>query len=479
MGVAVLRPGLVALALWMALAGPMAAQEAAPDGVIDLATDAASDARIRDRITDILTGLDGFDGVRVAVDSGIVTLTGEVLDRAAVARLDRLAGRVEGVVEVQNSVTETTDLSERLNPVLSRFKARVEQTIAWLPLLAVAAVAALVIGLTGGWIARRRQPWDRIAPNPFIAEILRQVVRLAFWLGAIVVALDILGASALLGTFLGAAGIMGIALGFAVRDTVENFIASVMLSLRQPFRPNDLIELEGHLGRVIRLTSRATTLLSLDGNHIRIPNATVFKAQIVNYTRNPERRFSFDLGVDAGADLHKVRELGLATLKGLPFTLDQPAPAVWVQEVGDSNVLLRFSAWLTQQGADFNIARGEAIRILKETIEGAGYGLPEPIYRVKLEDITAEMAGAGRDGAPSATEGGTEAAGSEALARHSRTKAHAPAPQPLPQALPEPLQPPVDVAPDTAIEKMADADRRKSGPDASEPNLLSANAPQE
>jgi small conductance mechanosensitive channel len=54
----------------------------------------------------------------------------------------------------------------------------------------------------------------------------------------------------------------------------------------------------GRLGHVIRLTSRATILLSLDGNHIRIPNATVFKAKIINYSRNDERRFTFALGID-------------------------------------------------------------------------------------------------------------------------------------------------------------------------------------
>ncbi|MCB0384011.1 MAG: mechanosensitive ion channel, partial [Bdellovibrionales bacterium] len=51
---------------------------------------------------------------------------------------------------------------------------------------------------------------------------------------------------------------------------------------RQPFRPNDTVEIEGDQGKVIRLTSRATILLSFDGNHIRIPNSTVYKARIVN-----------------------------------------------------------------------------------------------------------------------------------------------------------------------------------------------------
>ena len=83
-----------------------------------------------------------------------------------------------------------------------------------------------------------------------LAEVVR---RSGGWLtiAGIVVALDILGVTALLSTILGAAGIAGLAIGFAVRDTVENFIASVLLSMRQPFRPNDVVEIEGDIGKVI------------------------------------------------------------------------------------------------------------------------------------------------------------------------------------------------------------------------------------
>ena len=96
----------------------------------------------------------------------------------------------------------------------------------------------MIVTILGFAIARLRQPRDRFAPNAFIAEIYRQLVRLVFVLTGLVLALDVMNATALLSTILGAAGIIGLALGFAVRDTVENFIASIMLSIRQPFRPN-------------------------------------------------------------------------------------------------------------------------------------------------------------------------------------------------------------------------------------------------
>lgn len=417
-----------------------------PAGTIAVAETADLDQAIAKRISAILAELDGYDAVQVQVDAGIVTLTGTALDSQSVSRLDRLVSRVDGVVEIQNRVHETTELGARLRPVLTRFAERASQTIAFIPLLAVALIAAGATIWIGAIIARLRQPWDRLAPNPFIAEILRTAIRAAFWLMAIVAALDIMGAAALLSTFLGAAGIIGIAIGFAVRDTVENFISSVMLSLRQPFRPNDLVEIAGNVGRVIRLTSRATTLLSLDGNHIRIPNAAVFKAVITNYTRNPERRFIFELGVDASCELAAVRALGLETLKKLPFILPSPDPAVWVSDVGESNVILQFSGWVTQSGAEFNKARGEAIRVLKETLEHAGFGLPEPIYRIRMEDITP--------------------ATDDETADMTVTEQTPPPPPARPTD--------IDIAPDAAFERMVEA-----GKDEGEPNLLSNHAPQE
>ena len=265
---------------------------------------------------------------------------------------------------------------------MERFRQRMGQVVAYLPLLAVAVLAfGLIFGL-GLLIARVRQPWDRLAPNAFIADIYRTVVRLGFLIAGLVLALDILGATALLSTILGAAGIIGLAIGFAVRDTVENFIASIMLSIRQPFRPNDTIEINGDEGKVIRLTSRATILLSYDGNHIRIPNATVFKSRIVNFTRNAERRFLFDVGVAPDSDLALALRLAEDSLAALPFTLPTPAPSVWIQEIGDSTVTLRMTAWIDQRESGLLAAKSESIRLILNRFTESGIAMPEPTYRV-------------------------------------------------------------------------------------------------
>jgi small conductance mechanosensitive channel len=353
-----------------------------PDGTIAVDTDATQDAAIAVRIREIIGQLDGYEEISVVVADGIVTLGGTVIDAAQITALNGLVARVEGVVAIENEVVESTDVRERLDPAIARIEGRIAQFTAVLPLILVAVGAGLLVMFAGFFIASRQWPWDRMAPNAFIADIYRQIVRLSFVILGVVLALDLLNLTALLGTILGAAGIIGLAIGFAVRDTVENFIASIMLSIRQPFRPKDLVEIEGELGHVIRLTSRATILLSLDGNHIRLPNATVFKAKIVNYSRNDERRFTFALGIDPGADIAKAQKIVLDALSELPFVLDTPAPGVWVEGLGASTIDLTAAAWIMQHQTSIGMAKGEAVRVVKARLEEAGIGLPEPTYRL-------------------------------------------------------------------------------------------------
>ncbi len=344
-----------------------------------------TDEAIASRLRAIVSALE-HDEITVSVNAGVVTLSGDIADPAVSQNVAGIAERLEGVVAVNDAVAASDDIAQQINPAFERFRARIDQLVARLPLFFLAAAAFAVIVILGVMLARMRF-WDRLAPNAFIAGIYRQAFRVACGIVGIVVALDLLGAAALLGTILGAAGIVGLAIGFAVRDTVENFVASIMLSLRQPFRPNDLVEIEGDVGRVIRLTSRATILLSLDGNHVRIPNATVFKGRIVNFTQNPARRFSFDIGIDPDADLEATRMLAQSALEAQAFVLDDPEELVWIENITEAGAILRVTGWIDQNETGFVTARGDAIRLVKDAIEAAGVAIPDTTYRIRLEGM--------------------------------------------------------------------------------------------
>jgi small-conductance mechanosensitive channel len=373
----------LALTLFLACAVPAAAQEAS--GPITTENSAQQDAAIAIRIREILTELEIYEDVTVTVNEGVVTLRGTTTSTLDAAELDPLTARIQGVVAVRNQVTETTDLVRRLDPAMDRFRARVDQMIIFLPLALVAAVVFALVVMLGFAIARARQPWERLAPNAFVADIYRQLLRISFVIIGIIIALDIVNATALLSTILGAAGIIGLALGFAVRDTVENFIASVMLSFRQPFRPNDTVEINGDIGKVIRLTSRATILLSFDGNHIRIPNAVVFKSRIINYSQNEERRFMFSMIVERDADLQETRNLVAQTVQDLPYILAEPAAQTWIEALHPAGVELVITGWIDQNTTSMVRAKGEALRQVKLAIQAAGIVIPDATQAIEIK----------------------------------------------------------------------------------------------
>ena len=369
---------IIAFALVSLLTSPVVAQ----DTQIAAETTAQQDADIANRLRDILIALGDFEDVTVVVDEGVVTLRGTTVSAMDANRVEALAERVVGVVAVQNEITETTEIARRIDPALDRFRARLGQLVGILPLALVSLGLFAAIVVVGFGLARLRQPWDRMAPNAFIADIYRQLIRLGFIVAGLVIALDFMNATALLSTILGAAGIIGLALGFAVRDTVENFIASIMLSVRQPFRPNDTVEINGDQGKVIRLTSRATILLSFDGNHIRIPNATVFKSRIVNFSQHSDRRFMFTIMIDRSCDLQRARELMEQTLVELPFVLAEPAPLVWIEELGPLGARIDLTGWVDQGATSVVLAKGEAIRQVKRALSEAGIDIPDATQNV-------------------------------------------------------------------------------------------------
>lgn len=413
---------------------------------------AVSDTEIQGRIAEIYNEIDSLSEVTVNVSSGVVTLGGQTATADAAERAESIAGRVTGVVTVENAIGRDVSVDSRVSPALGELRAYGEDAIKFAPLFALALATFILIALFGWVLSQWGAFWRRVAPNAFIAELAATTIRVVFLVLGAVAALSLLDATALLGAFLGAAGVLGLAVGFAVRDTIENYIASIMLSLRQPFRPNDHVVIDEREGHVIRLTSRATILMTPDGNHLRIPNSSVFKAVILNYTRNSERRFEFELGVDADDDPIAAIETGLDAIKAQSFVLKEPAPLAYIRNVGDSNILIFFAAWIDQNHAGFQKSRSAALSAAKDALEEAGFALPEPIYRLRFDadapPILKDMSGASvRETTPGA------------------------APRPRPKT----AKAAPDVRPDTHIAKKVEEERREAG----EGDLLEENAPVE
>lgn len=272
-----------------------------------------------------------------------------------------------------------------LEPVFERLREEAYALLAALPLFALAVVVVVAAWWLGRWLSRRGLLARTVArKSPFLRDLAITTVRWMVLLAGMVVALEILNATAMVGAVLGTAGVLGVALGFAFKDILENYLAGILMSLRQPFAPRDHVVIDGNEGMVVALTSRATILMTLDGNHLRLPNALVFRSVTLNYTRNPTRRFEFDIGIGVNDDLVRAQQIGILEMHKVKGVVTTPPPRALITALGDSNVQMRFQGWVDQGQHDFLLVKSEGIRRVKLALEAAGMDLPEPIYRVQM-----------------------------------------------------------------------------------------------
>ncbi len=361
------------------------AQETTPASNAPIAVkDATADSAIRKRIREIYDAVGGFEDISIKVQSGVVTLSGEVSNTKLRDEAKSIAERTDGVVLTINRVTEAAAIDHQLAPAFSKLKEMGRTAVLKLPLFGIAIVLIIIFWVIAGFVNRYDGWLDRFKFSSLAKQLTKRVIRLAIVVIGFIIALEILDATAIVGAILGAAGLAGLALGFAFKNIVENYLAGILLSTRNPFEIGDSIEIDGKAGKVARLTSRDTVLVTFDGNHLRIPNGIVMNSVLLNFSRNPLRRFDFSVGVSTNYDLNDAKKLGLETLAANPAVLDDPAPMAIIDSLGDSSVAMKFFAWVDQRNHDFMKGRSESIRLIKEAFDDAGIEMPEPIYRINL-----------------------------------------------------------------------------------------------
>ena len=177
----------------------------------------------------------------------------------------------------------------------------------------------------------------------FAAIITGRLMAYAVFLVGLSYALTGLGVR--VGPLLGALGLGGLVLALALQGVVGNFVSSLILQARRPFTVGDTVELEGRIGVVEDIDSRTTQIRGLDGTHIRVPNANVVDATIVNLTREPVRRSSLAVGVAYDTDLQLATEVIYQALERVPRVLSDPEPWVNLDGFGDSSIGFTVLYW--------------------------------------------------------------------------------------------------------------------------------------
>jgi small-conductance mechanosensitive channel len=343
----------------------------------------ARDPEIARRLRDILDATDWFAAPRVAVRDGVVFLAGttdreQYRDWAA-----DLARRTEDVVAVVNRIEVREQPAWDLAPVAEELTRLGRLTLTALPYL---LVAGLILSLA--WWAARGFTWlarlllARRVRALLLRDVLARIAGLALFLLGLYIVLRISGLTRLAVTVLGGTGLLGLIIGIAFRDITENFLASILLSTQRPFQSGDLVDINGIDGYVQRLTTRATSLMTLDGNHVEIPNATVYKSPIHNFTSNPNRRVSFGVGIGYDDAIAEAQAVALQVLAEHPAVLSHPEPQVLADGLGPSTVNLVVYFWLDGREHSWLKVKSALIRLVKRAFQNHGISMPSDVREV-------------------------------------------------------------------------------------------------
>ena len=355
-------------ACWVLMLPVLAAPSvtpAAPPIAPASAPKAQADRELSRQVGERLRGVDGLEDVTATVHDQVARLDGEVVEPEKREVAEQVATQQPGIEAVENRVRISTHLSDRLQVAVRQIGDKLLRLIAAAPLLVVALIILLAALWLGRFVVGRVHLRRLHQRNPYIDSLLGRVLQWLIVFGGLLMALDLLGATTLVGAALGSAGVVGLVMGFAFKDIAENYVAGILLSLRKPFAPGDHVLIENREGKVVALTSRATVLMTLDGNQLTLPNAMVFKSVMLNYSQNPLRRFDFTVVLGIKDSIRQSQELALDEIAEVAGVLTDPAPSWQIEELAADKIVLRFYGWVDQRQNDIIKVRTESIRAVK------------------------------------------------------------------------------------------------------------------
>ena len=343
----------------------------------------AHDEEISSRLQEILDASERFNDPAVVSRNGVVFLSGEALEPEFKTWAGELASKTQDVAAVVNRMTvqekSIWDFSEAFEE-LRDFQASAIQAI---PIIVFGVAVLLITWLLARLAAHSTMRLaEKRIPNSLLRWVISKAVMLPLLIFGFYLVLRISGLTQLALTVLGGTGLIGLIIGIAFQDIAENFLASILISTQKPFRIGDLIEIDGHEGVVQRVTTRGTTIMSLDGNLIQIPNSHVYKAIIINYTANPTRRVSFDVGIGYDDSTSAAQQIMMDTIKAHHATLDDPPAKVLIENLSAATVNLRALFWIDGRKNDVNSVRSSVMRVCKQALQQGGISMPDEAREV-------------------------------------------------------------------------------------------------
>lgn len=173
--------------------------------------------------------------------------------------------------------------------------------------------------------------------------MLRKFTSYALFVTALVIVLKIFGVE--LKVILGAAGVLSLAVGFAAQTSVSNLISGLFLMFERPFVVGDVVEVNGVRGEVLTIDLLSMRMRTMDNTLVRVPNESVMKTPVINYSHFPIRRHDILFTVSYTADLEVIKKILLGIVEKNQHCLEEPEPLFIVHRVGEYYLEIKFGVW--------------------------------------------------------------------------------------------------------------------------------------
>lgn len=253
-----------------------------------------------------------------------------------------------------------------------------ERIISFLPRLLIAVLLFLLfyaIAVMARKLARRSLEHVKTIPWAVKTLVARSIYLSTLLIG-ILVALS--AANVNVTTLIASLGVAGFALGFALKDILENFIAGILLLFARPFELKDQVTLGSYEGTVVDVQIRTTTLKTYSGELVFIPNSKVYTGTVINYTRSGARRYSVPFDTSLTADTETVQKEALRAAADNPSIKPDPAPFLRIHTVDSGNDILSWQLYFWAEPAKAVEVKtvSETLRRLKQNLFDAGVPTP-------------------------------------------------------------------------------------------------------
>ncbi|ARU15326.1 mechanosensitive ion channel family protein [Croceicoccus marinus] len=254
-----------------------------------------------------------------------------------------------------------------------------EGLVASLPSLAIGLVIILLTWLVAKIAVRITA---RLSARAHLRESLRTLIATVTTVGVWLVGLMIAATIVLPGLepagLIAGLGLGTVAIGFAFQDIFENFLAGVLIMLRENMEIGDLIEVEGVLGRVESITLRETHIRQLSNELTIMPNSMLFKNPVQILTDAHIRRDELTVGVSYDTDLDHAMEVIKGALVGIEAIDDDKPVSVFAWSYGASSVDFLVQWWSDARPRDRRETKSDVVRAIKRALDDAGIEIPFP-----------------------------------------------------------------------------------------------------